>query len=329
MRYQNVKAFQKHLGSAAPHHLCRVYLIAVPDDFERRCLLDELVSLLLVPDQPLLRLSAVDSTLSEIFTAIDSPSLFAPEPIALVDEMEKLSKKNGQGFLDLLARPQLTGYLILGSRGKTVLYQAVEKCGAILDLCEEKPWEKEKRLAEQLFERARQAGKRLAPNVPQLLFDRVDKDSALLAQEIDKLICFTGDRSTIEQADVLQISAASRTHTLWQTAEEIVWEGGDLQVIDSSSLYGLLPAFRSQFQLGLKISSLLESQIPISEMSARLPKIWPKVLDKRTSQAARLGSSYFRKGLDLLFRIESLSRLGATDISVLLDFFRVSIHVRR
>ena len=329
MRYQNVKAFQKHLESAAPHHLCRVYLIAVPDDYERRCLLDALVSLLAVPDQPLLRLSAVDSTLGELFTAIDSPSLFSPEPLALVDEMEKLSKKNAQGFIDLLARPHLTGYLILGSRGKTVLYQAVEKCGAILDLCDEKPWEKEKRLTEQLFERARQAGKRLAPNVPQLLFDRLDKDSALLTQEIDKLICFTGDRSTIEQADVQQISATSRTYTLWQTAEEIVWEGGDLHAADSSSLHGLIPALRSQFQVGLKLASFMEAGVAPHEISTRLPKIWPKLLDKRMSQAARLGSSYFRKGLDLLFRIESLSRSGSTDISVLLDFFRASVHVRR
>jgi len=329
MKFQNLKAFQKHLETAAPHQLCKVYLIAVPDDFERRRLLDSVLSLVIVPDQPLLRLSAADSTLAELFTAIDSPSLFSAEPIALIDEMEKIPKKSAQGFLDLLARPQLTGHLILGSRGKSPVYQAVEKCGAVLDLSDEKPWDKEKRLTEQIFERARQAGKRLASEVPQLLFDRLDKDSALIEQEIDKLICYTGERSVIERSDVLQVSASSRMHTLWQTAEEIVWEGADPGAVDGSSFHGLLPALRSQFQLGLKIASLVEARMGVSEIGERLPKIWPKTLDKRISQAARFGSTYFQKGLDLLFRIELLSRSGSNDPTTLLEFFRVSIYVRR
>jgi DNA polymerase III, delta subunit len=325
MKYQSVKLFQKHLEASAPHALSRVYLVAMPDDFERKRWLDLLISLVASPDQPLLHLSALDATLSELFTEIDSPSLFASEPVTLIDELEKLSKKQAQGFLDLLARPDLNGYLILGSRGKSPLSSAVEKRGVIFDLCDEKPWEKEKRLTEQLFDRAKQAGKRLSFEALQLLLERVDKDAALLEGEIDKLICFTGLRPVIEPADVQQIAASSRTHTSWQTAEEIVWEGRFTEKIDETSFHGLLPAIRSQLQTGLKIASLIETQASMPEISARLPKVWPKMLEKRASQAARLGSGYFQKGLELLFRIELLSRSGSSDLSVLLDWLRASL----
>jgi DNA polymerase-3 subunit delta len=325
MKYQSVKLFQKHLEVSAPHALNRVYLVAMPDDFERKRWLDLLVSLVASPDQPLLRLSVSDATLSELFTEIDSPSLFASEPVTLIDELEKLPKKQAQGFLDLLARPDLNGYLILGSRGKSPLSSAVEKRGVIFDLCDEKPWEKEKRLTEQLFDRAKQAGKRLSYEALQLLLERVDKDAALLEGEIDKLICFTGSRPVIEPADVQQIAASSRTHTLWQTAEEMVWEGKFTEKIDETSFHGLLPAIRSQLQTGFKIASLIASKASMPEISARLPKVWPKILEKRASQAARLGSGYFQKGLELLFRIELLSRSGSSDLSVLLDWLRASL----
>ncbi|MBS0626490.1 MAG: hypothetical protein JSS32_10620 [Verrucomicrobia bacterium] len=329
MKYQNVKAFQKHLESAAPHHLSRVYLIAVPDDFERRRILDSIVSLLLAPDQPVFRLSAAEASLSELFTAIDSPSLFGPEPIGLIDELEKLTKKNGQGLIDLISRPQSSGYLILGSRTKSPFYSAAEKAGVILDLSDEKPWEKEKRFTEHLIDRAKQTGKRLAPDVPALLFERIDKEIALLEKELDKLICFVGEKSTIDKNDVLQISASNRSHTLWQIAEEMVWEGGDPDSIDTSSFHGLIPSLRSQYQMGFKIATLIEANTEYSEIGKRLPKVWPKTLEKRISQAARFGSAHFKKGLDLLFRLDLLSRSGSTDLAALLDFFRASQYVRR
>ncbi len=324
MKYQNVKLFQKHLEASAPHGLSRVYLVAIPDDFERKRWLDALVSLISIPDQPFFRFSAADATLSELFTEIDSPSLFAQEPVALIDELEKLSKKQAQGLIDLLDRPDLTGYLIFGSRGKSFLYSAVEKRGVVFDLCEEKPWEKDKRLSQQLFDRAKQAGKRLSTEALQLLLERVDKDAALLEGEVDKLICYTGSRSSIEPSDVQKIAASSRAHTLWQVAEEIVWEARFEGEIDETSFHGLVPAIRTQLQTGLKIATLAASQASLSEIGARLPKVWPKTLEKRVAQVQRLGSNYFQKGLQLLFRIELLSRSGSSDLSVLLDWFRSS-----
>lgn len=324
MKHQSVLSFQKHLESAQSSQ-ARVYLIAVPDDFERKKWLSRVAALFGSPGQSLLCLSAASSTLSELFTATESPSLFDPEPTMLVDEIEKLSKKDAQKLLEWLARSELSGHLIFGSRGKSPLSSAVEKKGIVFDLCEEKPWEKEKRFSLQLSERAKQAGKYFSPQAQQALLERVDKESALLEQELDKLICFVGEKSSIEPSDVFQIAASSRTQTLWQMAEEMVWEAKYVDRIDETMFHGLAAALRSQLQLGLKIATLAAANLSISEIGARVPKVWPKMLEKRISQASQFQAEYFKKGLRLLFQIEMLSRSNAGDLLALLDFFRLSL----
>ncbi len=321
MRYNNLKSFQKHLASAAPSHLSRVYLIAIADDFERSKVIDSILAYVLTPDSSPSRFLGGESDARDILDAIQSPNLFAGESVVVLDEAEKLPKKNLLFLVDSIGTA-FNGLFLIGARSKTALSTEIEKEGVVLDMTDEKPWDKEKRLAEQLAERAKNAGKRLDPAAALLLFERIDKDAALLENEIDKLICYTGDRSAIGKEDVLAISAASRTASLWQTAEEVVWEG-KTGSFDANSFHAAIPSIRSQLQLGLVLSTLIEENTPSDQWSSYLPKIWPKTLEKRSSQAAQLGSRYFQKGLEKLFEIENLSRSGPVQFTALLDLLRV------
>jgi DNA polymerase III subunit delta len=322
LRYNNLKSFQKHLSSAAPRHLSRVYLIAIGDDFERSKAIDCVLSYVLAPDSSSSRFSGGDLDTRDLLDAIQSPNLFGGDPVVVLDEAEKIPKKTVQLLSEAIASQ--SGFLLIGSRGKTPLASVVEKEGVVLDLTDEKPWDKEKRLADQLVERAKNAGKRLEPGAALLLFERLDKDAALLENEIDKLICYTGGRNSIAREDVLAVSAASRTSSLWQTAEEIVWEG-KMGTLDANSFHAAIPSIRSQLHLGMVLSTLIEENVPPDQWNAHLPKLWPKTLEKRSSQAAHLGSRYFQKGLEKLFEIENASRSGSTQYAALLDLFRVHL----
>lgn len=321
MRYQNLKSFQKHLTSAAPHHLSRVYLVAMTDDFERMKALNSVLALLLANDSLVSRFQGSEFDLRSFVDALQSPSLLGGESILFLDEAEKISKKTMQNLLDILERQSLSSYVLIGSRSKTALHGWAEKGGVILDLTEEKPWDREKRLLEQMADQAKEAGKKISMDVLNLLIERLDKEPALLTYEMEKLICYVGDRASIERDDVLQISAATRTHTLWQVAEEIVWDRG-MSAVDATQFHGMMPLLRSQLQLGLKLATLIETKRPSEEWSAFLPKLWPKVLEKKSSLAARLGSVYFRKGLEKLFEIELASRHQSTQYGALMDLFR-------
>lgn len=322
MKYQNLKSFQKHLASAGSQQLCRVYLVAVQDDFERAKAIDAILSY--IPTSPN-RFLGSDCNLIDVLDAMQSMSLLG-ESVVVLDEVEKLSKKQVQTLSGHLTAP--AGYVLFGTRSKTALSNAVEKEGVILDLLEEKPWDKEKRLTEQLIERAKGVGKRLGADAAGLLLERIGVDSALLDSEIDKLICFVGDRLGITREDILQISPLSKTSTLWQTAEDVVWEGGEFPSVDSTAFHGLIPALRNQLHLGLTLAILIEEKCPAEEWASYLPKLWPKTLEKRSSQAARLGASFFRKGLEKLFDLELTSRSNSTQYRALLDLFRAQLYVR-
>lgn len=323
MKYQNLKSFQKHLSSAAPHHLCHLYLIAIADDFERTKALDQILSYL---NTPPVRISCEKSSLKDCLDAMQSMNLFG-ESIVVLDEVEKLSKKEVGVLVDLLTAA--SGFVLIGARSKlSNLFTAVEKEGVVLDLLDEKPWDKEKRLSENLIERAKSAGKRLSPDALALLFERLGIDPALLEGEIDKLICYVGDLPIITRDDILALSPLSRSSTLWQQAEEVIWEGREFPSVDSTGFHSLIPALRSQLHIGLCLATLIEEKRPSEEWSHFLPKLWPKTLEKRSSQAARLGVTYFRSGLEKLFEVELLSRSQSTQYAALLDLFRAQIHAR-
>lgn len=322
MRYQNIRAFQKHLASAAPDHLSRCYLAMVPDDYERGSAIRSILSHF--AGRPRIALNGDGVLCREIADALLSPSLFGGDPVVVLDGAEKMGKKEIQSLSDLVAASQLYGYLICGTSSKTALAASFEKVGVVLDLSEEKPWEKEKRLAEQMSERAQNGGKRLAPDAIPLLFERIGTDPAILDSEIDKLICFVGTRLTIERSDVFRIASSSRQSTLWQLAEELVWEGRNGS-IDSGTFHALVPVLRNQLQIGLKLVELMASNTPKTEWSTYVTKLWPKLLEKRSSQAMQLGRNYFKKGLELLFEIELLSRTQSGREEALLDYFRMAL----
>ena len=181
-----------------------------------------------------------------------------------------MGKKDLQALADLIVQSPLYGTLLVGARSKTPLSSAIEKIGVVFDMSEEKPWDKEKRLAEQIVERVQTAGKRLAPDAVPLLFERLGTDLALMDSEMDKLICFVGEKPTIDRSDVFRISASSRKNTLWQTAEEIVWDGG-AAALDPESFHGLVPILRSQLQLGLKLIELSAANCPREDVERLHP----------------------------------------------------------
>ncbi len=321
MRYQNLHSFRKHLVNAAPNHLCKVYLIGIANDYERSKVISQLLTCF--PDAPD-RFSAADCVLRDVLDASQSLNLLG-ESIVVFDEIEKLAKKE----LEILAQNlKAAGYLILGSRSSlSSFFDAVEKEGIVLDLLGEKPWDREKRIAEELIQLAANSKKRLKVDAVHLLLERIGSDLALLESELQKLICYIGEREEISQEDILSISQVSRTSNLWQIAEGVVWEGGEFGLIDSNAFHMLIPALRNQLHIGLTLATLIEEKRPMDEWGKFLPKLFPKTLEKRSGAAARLKSSYFQNGLKALFEAELASRSFSSQYDALLELFRARMHV--
>lgn len=321
MKYQNLSLFEKHIATSGvdAHHL---YLILMGDDRERSDCLSALTQRLLAKDCRLEKFTP-DDPLSSILDALQSPSLFGGEAVVVCDCCEQFKKPQVETLTEFLNTVSFPGYFLLGAHGKTPLSKVADARGIVLDTSEEKPWDKEKRLSHFAIERAKQSGKWLSSDAAALLLEKLGTDIALLSSEIDKLICYVGDHPTIERSDIFLIASSQFSHTLWEMAEAIVWEGK--KVFDADAFPALIYALRSQLQIGLKMATLIEEKAPESAWSAHFPKMWPRTLEKRREESRKKGSPFFQKGLDSLYQIELLSRSGSTQTTVFLDLFFIQM----
>jgi len=291
--------------------------VAVADDYERNQLIDQVLAVFNSPDR-VVRINTFEFT--TVREALETASLFGGETIVVLDEADKLLKADVTKLQTLF--PVTFGHLIVGAKGKSPLLGVMEH---VFDLLEEKPWDKEKRLHELVHTKLRSANVSISADATHLFFDRLDKDASVLENELDKLLCYIGDKKHIDADDVLAITSSTHTATTWHLAEEIVWEKKLSEAVDETNFHMVTAAVRSQLQLGLKIASLLERNAPQGEWSEALPRVFAKTLEKRTAQAARFGSRYFSRGLIALFDMELRSRTGSSEFEGLFDWFRSSL----
>lgn len=299
--------------------------MGISHDYERTELFNAILRYLMTPDRFLLRCSGADLDFSALRDHLETPSLLGGEPIALIDEAEKIAKSSIASFQSLLQHSDF-GYVIIGSRAKSPLAEIAEQEGVVLDLLGEKPWEREKRIQQQLGALVKNSGKTISSEALSELMDRHDVDPGLLAREIEKVMSYVGERNHISLADVTAICSSNKAFAIWQTAEQIVWEKGGIP--NEEFFHPLLPAIRAQLQLGLKIASLIACNASREEWSEALPKVYPKTLEKRTADVQRLGARYFIRGLEALFEVELSSRTGSSRYGALLDLFRCKLYAR-
>lgn len=305
MRYQSQEALEKHIESAFPDHYSSCYLLLVPSDYERRALAKTISHKI---KKSYRYLSGEKLEANQVLEA-SYPDLFGEAPFCFVDEVEKMGKKEWTALMESLPLP---GLLLLGGRTKVPLSKTFEKEGVILDLTDEKPWDKEKRMLQFVKKRVSQEGKSFMPEALTLFFENQNKsDMALLEREVEKLFAYVGEKKTLETADVEAISLESREETLWQIAEEIVFGEKPYMPKEEIDPFALFALLRSQLEIGAKIASMTESKLPKEEWGQFLPKMWPKALEKKARIAEKLGSCYFLKRLKDLFEVEMLSRSGS------------------
>jgi DNA polymerase III subunit delta len=325
MRYLNINSLKKHFENPSFDKI-RIYLIVIADSYER----EKIFSLILKKNN--LKKFTIskfsnDFKLSQIINTFQSPSLLGGEPLIIIDDIETLSKEDMNNLNTFVKNND--PYLIIGCQSKqqsSVLYSTIEKKGLVFDLTGEKIWEKEKRLANFIVEKCIKAQKNISSIVIDDLFEKVGLDLALIEQEIEKLITYTCDKKTIELDDVKDMCPINCTQSIWQMAEEIVWEEikFDNISIDANFFHQLISAIRFQLEMGYKIASLIEDK-KVQDLSSYFPKIYPRTLEKKKEIAIHYKSAFYKKALEELFKIDLLSKTINFDFSYLFDLLKTKL----
>lgn len=317
MKLTSLVAFEKHLKEAAPAHLSRVYMVVAAIDFERKKIIDKIKEAIR-PDT-LTHFDANSAPIEKIVAQLNTISLLGERPLIVLEGFEKLKKGDLEVLAAYLQSPSPFAYLVLSGaslKGQADLYQKAKKELIVLDLSEEKPWEKEKRLRDYLVQSAKESGKTLGSDLAAQLLAEVGPDLASLDQELFKLIAYVGSRSQITLDDARAICASYYTLTGWQLAESLVWKERPtvrFPHIDTSFLLSLIGQIRYHLQLGIQICEGFKGS----------------PADKFLTPARKFGLAYFKQGLQSLFEMELSAKSSGIAPDLLLEIFIAKLSLRK
>lgn len=288
-----------------------VYLVCVAHDADRKVILERIAERLKGQQK---RFDTA-SLKEHILPLTRELSLFGGRTIYLSYQTEI----EEEALVSYLASPSQAAILLLGVKESKGLGAAAKKGALCLDLSQEKPWEREKRIVSALRECAAKAKKNISPDLLLKLIARVGSDWNLLEQELDKLISFTGSRPEILLADLEGVGSESKTQGVWQISEEIIWGKGfpNLPLMETSEALALLGALRYQIQLGWQLCA--------SPLDAPPLHIKPYQVQKYGKLSHAKTSPYFESALLRLIEVEKLLKTTSLDPRLLLSTFAANL----
>jgi DNA polymerase III subunit delta len=294
VKYTQFRAFEKHLQSAFPHHFSPLYCFIGKDAEERALALDTLKKSLNIAEA----IRFTSEAEKEFLRDLDTPSLFQEKRLLYFQIGEKLSKQMMQQLEKRVGKlPPLT-YVAFSAEAilsKSSFYQALEKEGVILEMGEEKPWEKERSLAEWLLDKAAKEGKTLSPEAVNLLA-RGSKNTLVLYKEWEKLLTYTWGQKTIEAKDVEAICFLEPIDSQWLVGEAILQRNVKLalevasRMLDQGhAVFALLRQLRHQMMTALQLASAKEiGKLDLAR--AKFPYLKGQMFERQLAVAAEWGS---------------------------------------
>lgn len=324
MKYTNVKAFEKHLLDAYPKNFADVYAVIGKESYEVKAAVDELVNILLKTlKDPKFALKTYDGqklVIQEVMQELNSLPFFSEKRVVLIFNAEELNKADIAKLEEYFAHPNETLTLIISASAinrATNFYKKMEKVGVLLDFAEEKQWEKEKSSKEWIFVKVAKENKRISEAAAHLLQKQIGTDLSSLNQEIEKLICFIGDRNEITQDDVAAICTLLHTETGWQLGEAIFARNGSSAFRITKGLLesgvpflALIRQIRSQVQTGFQICTILASGGLAADITSEFPFMRGRILDNNMQSATNYGLARFKKAMLKIDETESAAKNG-------------------
>lgn len=333
MKYANIVAFNRYLEKVAFDSLSHVYLLNGKEESEKEFSLKILLSALLKGEDPSLIVNHFDCSLrgsiGDMLDNLHAVPFFGGRSIVVLHNTDKLEKKSLNLFDKIL--PELSSNVFLIFTGKALspsnsLFQSVDKYGVVLHFPLEKSWEKENHLTDWIIDRMKSQGKYISKSTSHYLINWVGLDIHLLNMEIEKLICYLGDREEILEDDVRDLSVCSSSSTVWQLGDAVFQRNFSKMFTLSRSLFyrgetifSIIPQLRRQFQVGYHICSILKNGGSSQDVQKMFPYMKGRILNRNIRQSQNYGMESFKKGMLAINRTDTLSRNSFHSMDFLLE----------
>ena len=335
MTFKSLHAFEHHLEKSGPK-LPPIYVIVAKDDFERKSAVETVVHAArkqIKEPAPTRSLQGDGLSQSALFQELDALALFEKLVIIVVTEAEKLPSAILKALAAYLNHPNPAVALVLsfGTAPAPSFLTEVTTCGEVLVLPEEKMWEKEKRLQQWAMGYMQKEGKNLSQERARFIVSAAGIEMGRLKQELDKLLCYIDARITISDEDLQAVCTPEAHETIWRLAEMLLaGRPADAiriahQLLEESSIHGLLKQIRGQFQTGYQVCSIVSRGGSSAEVTVLFPYMRGRILEQHINQAQAYGMNRFKQAMIAIHATETLAKNSTIDVNVLVDLLIVKL----
>lgn len=332
MKYNNFPAFESHLKQAAPDHFADIYLIISKEEFERDRAQELLRTQLLKGESaPEICCKIFDGeglSLEALLGELQTMPFLTKRKLVLVRRADKLPKSSLKELEAYFAQVNRRVKLVLTASeltSNTTFYKKAEAAGVLLDVPQKKGAAKEAELLELVERQLDMEGKRIDRRIALLLVKQLS-DATQLRQELEKLVCYVGERSEVTAPDISAICSVIPSDTIWQLGEAIfrldiptAWRIGHALLDNGTPLLVLLAQIRYQLQTGYQVCSLLASGADPQEVTRHFAYMTGHILEKQCRMAREYGLTRFKKGLTSLSKTETEAKDSGADAGLLFE----------
>lgn len=247
----------------------------------------------------------------------------------LVQDLDQLPEEGREALCHYLENPNewITLYLTAGHLApQSKVVKLVDKRGSVHRLKEEKPWEKERHVADWLIAEAKRENVHLSLQTATTLARQVDP--MMLEQELEKLICFVGNKREITLEDISLLTTRMHDETLWGLGDALLAREvpraltiGSTLLEEGMAIFPLLAHLRSQFSTSIEILHAAEE----GELPQKFPYLKGKLLEKKLERLKKYGRESLQQGVLKIFEAEIEAKNSSVDPSLLLELLIVKL----
>jgi len=293
----------------------KLYFFTGPEKYLVKYYVNEIVGLLLPENVRSFNYNVFEEkvTFRQIQDAVSVFPAFSERRVVIVKESSLFKSGESQQVYDDFFR-SLPDYICLifiqtDPDKRTSLYKSLKKYALVIE-CD---WQKADTLTKWVMKGFASYKKQISENDAALLVNLLDPDMTLIHNEIEKIVCYMGDKTQVSRdiiSDVVSRSAKAKVFdlidamSLRRMSDALIIMDELIEMKEPVPL--IMAMIGRQFFILLKAKKLEEKKLPQAEM-AKILGIMPYFVDKTRKQAAN-------------FSMETLKRLARkcaeTDLAV-------------
>jgi DNA polymerase-3 subunit delta len=319
MKYTQISQFKNEIN---PDSSALFFMILSKENFERQEIITHIIHILKIEKESLTSFQGAHVSPENLSAELSSMGLFASRRCIVIRDADKLQKNTLPILLKFLEKPAPDIFVILEAEAfnrNTNFYKAVEASGMMLDVPELKPKDKIATLLGVLREKAAAQGKTIDPQVCNLMINQLGTDQALLHNELEKVICYVGERKMIHADDIRAICGSVPQETIWQFGDALFKRDAPtaLKILhgllsDGTHFLSLLRQIRSQFQTKYQVCSILASGGSFADITKQYPYMKGFILDTHVRMAQGYGLESFKKAMITIDEAELAAKNSQT-----------------